>query len=142
MSTKGYRVLCLGILGVVVVAMLSGLLPTYRLDFALGQYGYPSGSDGVDIYDPTIGEATPATIAAPRGLQVSFPVGAELHWEPDLDSTILGLSLAPEESFPVNGLSPNGRWLRITIATESAWVLAAASDLPTEEIDAILSRDS
>lgn len=143
MSGNRYRAIGLGILAVIGLAFALGHIPAYQLDVALGQYGSSSTTftdlSNVNLHDPRLGDAAPANIGVPQGTRVTFPEGANLYWSPQPNNQIVGLSVAPGETFPVNGISPNTRWLRITILNLSAWVRAEDTPLTQDEIDALLS---
>ncbi len=124
------------------VAFMLGYIPSYQLDVALGQYG-SGGSftdlSRVNLHNPRLGDAAPANISVPQGSRVTFPAGANLYWAPQESNEIVGLFVAPGETFPVNGISPDTEWLRITILNLSAWVRTEDTPLTQADIDALLS---
>lgn len=134
MSNKRF-ILFVAVATVALAAFAFAGLPYMQLDFASAQYGYGSNNDDnsrkapVDLNDPNVGEAAPGEVPVTNpGARAVLSPGSDLYDAPGGNIVIPG-SANGGGQYPLNATDATGEWCRITISTESAWILCSSAVL-------------
>jgi len=132
-SKRLLRLIVLGAFGLMGLALVSGFLPTYSLDIALGQYDSVDDEEEGSINRPideadvangcVLGDTEPVADAvfAAQGTRIVFPGVQSIYFAPRLSAEI-GLTVGPGEEFPGVCYNSNFTWALININGQGAWV--------------------
>ena len=138
-----YRTVALAVLGIVAMAFVLGGIPSYSLDFALGQYGSDDDDDG-SINRPfdsvgqgcVVGDTEPVVgaVLAPLGTRIPFSGVQALYFAPRLDAGT-GLTVGPGEEYPLVCYNSEFTWALININAQGAWVPIDADMVPADVME-------
>lgn len=134
-----YRALALATLGIVMMALVMGGIPSYTLDIALGQYDSDDDDDG-SINRPidtatggcVLGDTEPVSgaVLAPIGTRLPFAGVQALYYAPRLDAET-GITVGPGEEFPVVCYNSDFTWALLNINERGGWVPIDPATVPT-----------